>query len=448
VSPQEYSLKSTLGRESLLKASPAYSLGARLAEPTGDKEESPGPNAYNVPSLIKAEGGTFSSTVASSPRFTMRPRGREVSREAGPSPVEYSPSFRHVRSSSPAFSFRPRTSAPLTGPSPDVGPNKYALAASQATALRPRTPAFSLGERTVTTDDINVRSRATMPAPGAYAVPSAIGVSPFWSNSGGASTMRARLNDPSRAQTPSPLEYSLPSTLARSMVSVWKSAPSTRLATRGPRLAPSLGSGAPSTVSPLSYDVPSAFSPRSDKVVYKSSGLGSTLGTRRFHGSLAAAATLVDSPSPDAYGVPSRAVVTHPQPRFSRSARLSSPARSSTPGPNSYDVDLSMVESSSPRFSMRARTASPLGRSSSPAPNAFNLQGFSLKRNSPKFSIKLRWKPERTNDTPGPGAYGTLHLPAFEKFLQRTASFKSPFPGALESVRRSMNSGGGGDTVA
>ena len=46
------------------------------------------------------------------------------------------------------------------------------------------------------------------------------------------------------------------------------------------------------------------------------------------------------------------------------------------------------------------------------------LQGVNLDRASPRFSIKLRWRPEKSNDIPGPGAYGTLRLPALEKLLE------------------------------
>jgi len=97
---------------------------------------------------------------------------------------------------------------------------------------------------------------------------------------------------------------------------------------------------------------------------------------------------------------------------------------------------------------MRARTASPAGRGAGgPPPNAINQPGFSLARAPPRFSIKLRWKPERASDVPGPGAYGTLRLPALEQLLARTARFKSPYPEALATVRRSCAEAASPDTL-
>ena len=381
----------------------------------------------------------------------MRGRFAERKHSDGPSPIDYAPSFKQVRSASPSFSLRPRTAMLNTGGgSPDIAPNKYDKASAQASALRPRTPAFSMGERIVGAEQIAERIRSQLPAPNTYNVPTTVGVSPFWANTGGAPSFGARLNETHRDQSPSPIEYALPSTLDRS--AVWKSAPLTSLATYGPRLATPLRAGTPSNVSPLSYDVPSSFSPRSDKAIFKSSGMGSSLGSRRFHGSVAQQATLVDSPAPDAYGVPRVSHREDPQPRFCRSARLapgpSELSRAALPGPNAYLVDLSGVNPSAPRFSMRPRTSSAPGWSSqTPAPNAFNLQGVNLDRASPRFSIKLRWRPEKSNDIPGPGAYGTLRLPALEKLLERTMRFKSPYPSALETVRRDVYSRNINDSV-
>lgn len=248
---------------------------------------------------------------------------------------------------------------------------------------------------------------------------------------------------PSRALPARPPQR-LPSTLGQaSFDSLVDRAPSTRLASRGPKLAPPPAGGSPAAVGPNSYDVPSAFSPRSDHAIFKSSGTGVSFVSRREEPARAA------TPAPDSYGVPRRAFVEERVPRFLREPRLSPPpaerARAVLPAPNSYDITASWraTAAAAPRFSMRARSASPALGADTPAPNAFNLQGPSpLATASPRFSIKLRWKPARQADGPGPGAYGTMRLPALELLLARTAHIKLDVVGdssALGTVRRSFS---------
>lgn len=452
VAPNSYEQGTSIGGSPLsnVRSAPSFSIKSRrsLSESPG-KADIPGPAAYSVPTVA---GTSVVSTIRSPPAYSLRPRtqGAKNLNESLPGPLDYSPSESHTRASSPSYSMRRKTRPLDPKPNNDIGPAGFVIQndGSAVLSTRPHSPSFSLRPRTVDPAEI-ARAHSPNPSPADYTVPPAVGYSNVWTNTGGAFSMRSRTREPRKQELPGPSDYDVPSSIGQTHISDYRS-PQSFVFRGSEKLIHKPVGSTPDMVGPSSYSVPSVFSPKSERSPFKSSGSGPSLRSRPTHGSPTEAALHSSSPGPAAY-LP-EVLHNNTQPHFGKSERLQPTAeikhRSSTPGVGSYRIDDRPISRSSPSWSMRSRTQSPTKLSEELGPAAYNLQGSALgnkqptRSSSPAFSIKMRWPSGRTNDNPGPGTYGTLHLPHLESLYQRTAHLSGRISPLISTARSSFTMNG------